>query len=199
MNREMEILTLSGAQIRPYLTGLAQLRIEVFREFPYLYDGTQAYERDYLEVYAACERSVVVLAFENSILIGASTGLPLAEADEAFQTPFIERGIEPATVFYFGESVVKKSYRGRGIGHKFFDLRERHARAHGFQTMAFCAVERPEDHPMKPDDHRTNDAFWEKRGYHKASNLIAELSWRQVDQAPEEVGNRLTFWLKHKT
>lgn len=197
MRPEIEILTLSGAQVRPYLAELAQLRIEIFREFPYLYEGTEAYERDYLEVYATSGRSVVVLALENSILIGASTGLPLAEADEAFQRPFVEQGIDPAQVFYFGESLVKQSKRGQGMGHEFFDQRERHARAHGFLTMAFCAVERPEDHPMKPDNHRANDAFWGKRGYRKVPNLIAELTWKQVDQE-QEICNRLGFWLNHE-
>ncbi len=33
---------LSGSQIAPYIDELAQLRITVFREFPYLYDGDEA-------------------------------------------------------------------------------------------------------------------------------------------------------------
>ena len=36
----------SGTEAQPYLPDLARLRIEVFREFPYLYDGNLDYEPD---------------------------------------------------------------------------------------------------------------------------------------------------------
>jgi GNAT superfamily N-acetyltransferase len=191
----VEILSISGQAVRPYLTEIAKLRIEIFREYPYLYDGSDAYERDYLEVYAKSNRSVIVLAVENSQIVGASTGLPLTEADEAFQQPFINSGIDPATVFYFGESVLRKSHRSQGLGHRFFDHREAHAAAHGFSINAFCAVQRPHDHPLRPADHRDNDEFWRKRGYQKTPGLDTKLSWQQVDQ-PQEVSNQLIFWLK---
>ena len=35
----VEIKSLSGIDATPYLDDLARLRIEVFRAFPYLYDG----------------------------------------------------------------------------------------------------------------------------------------------------------------
>lgn len=76
-----------GADIRPYLADLARLRIQVFREWPYLYAGDAAYEAEYLKVYLRSSRSIVILAFEQQQLIGASTGLPLVEESEAFQ-PF---------------------------------------------------------------------------------------------------------------
>ncbi|HBF93820.1 MAG TPA: GNAT family N-acetyltransferase, partial [Marinobacter adhaerens] len=41
----VSIRRLSGDQIKPYLDDLARLRIEVFRHFPYLYDGDMDYER----------------------------------------------------------------------------------------------------------------------------------------------------------
>ena len=37
---------------------LARLRIGVFREFPYLYDGSLDYERDYLADYASTEGAI---------------------------------------------------------------------------------------------------------------------------------------------
>ena len=190
-----EISRVSGKEVRPYLAEIAKLRIEIFREYPYLYDGSEAYERDYLEVYAKSDRSVIVLAIEDSEIVGASTGLPLIDADEAFQKPFRDAGIDPAAVFYFGESVLKKSWRGRGIGHRFFDQREAHAAKHGFSINAFCAVQRPADHPLKPADHRDNDEFWRKRGYQKTPEMTASLSWQEIDQ-PQEVCNQLVFWLK---
>lgn len=190
-----EIFRVSGKAVTPYLAEVAALRIKVFREFPYLYDGSEAYEREYLEAYAESDRSVFVLARIGGKIVGASTGLPLTDADEAFRKPFEAAGIDPATVFYFGESVLEKQHRGQGIGQRFFDEREAHARELGHTVTAFCAVERDDDHPLKPDDYRSNDSLWIKRGYTKTPALKAELEWEQIDQG--ESRNTLIFWLKH--
>lgn len=188
----IEIRRLTGAAIVPHLSDVARLRIRVFREFPYLYEGSEESERKYLESYAASPRSVCVLALDDGEVIGASTGLPLGESDEAFRRPFAEGGIEVSSVFYFGESVLDRAHRGRGIGHRFFDEREAHAVELGFTMTAFCAVERSDDHPMKPADYRSNDVFWSKRGYVLRPELKARLSWQQVD-SPDEVENVLAF------
>jgi GNAT superfamily N-acetyltransferase len=66
------------------------------------------------------------------------------------QNPFREQGMDVAQIFYFGESVLLPQYQGQGIGHRFFDAREDAARAAGARKTAFCAVIRPDDHPMRP-------------------------------------------------
>ncbi|HLL24828.1 MAG TPA: GNAT family N-acetyltransferase, partial [Kofleriaceae bacterium] len=50
-----------GDAIGPYLPALAALRIRVFREWPYLYDGSLAYEEAYLASYVSPD-AIVVLA-----------------------------------------------------------------------------------------------------------------------------------------
>ena len=194
----IEIVRFSGKALIPYLSEIAQLRIEVFREFPYLYDGSEDYEREYLQVYTESERSVAVIALRDGEIIGVSTGLPLIEANEAFQKPFEDAGIDPAAVFYFGESVLKSVERGQGIGHEFFTQRECHAKDLGFWTTAFCAVERADDHPMKPPGYRPHDNFWKKRGYKKFDKLKTELEWKEIGKS-QETSNRLIFWLKTTT
>ncbi len=188
----IEIRRLIGPAILPHLADIARLRIRVFREFPYLYDGSVGYEQTYLESYASAARGVCVLALDDGAVVGASTGLPLEEADEAFQAPLREAGFDLRSVFYLGESVLEKSHRGQGIGHRFFDEREAHAAELGFPITTFCAVERPDDHPLKPADYRSNEAFWAKRGYLLRPDLKARLSWQQVD-SPDEVSNLLAF------
>ena len=86
MSREIRPVT--GFAVEPWLDELAELRIEVFRDFPYLYEGNREYERRYLDRYAQSDRSVFVLALEFNRLVGAATALPLLEADEEFQAPF---------------------------------------------------------------------------------------------------------------
>ncbi|HZP92062.1 MAG TPA: hypothetical protein VFB20_04175, partial [Burkholderiales bacterium] len=55
----------SGKGLERYVDDLARLRIEVFREFPYLYDGSLDYERKYLKTYIGVPDSVIVLAFDG--------------------------------------------------------------------------------------------------------------------------------------
>ncbi|MCS6853331.1 MAG: GNAT family N-acetyltransferase [Elioraea sp.] len=188
--------TVSGEAIRAHLDDLARLRIAVFRDWPYLYDGDEAYERRYLDRYAEARGAAVVLALAEGRVVGASTCLPLAEEDEEISAPFREAGWDLQTLFYFGESVLLPAYRGRGIGVAFFAEREAWAlRFPGITWSAFCAVERDPADPRRPSNYVPLDAFWRRRGYEKRPDLACTLEWREVG-ATEETPHRLTFWLK---
>ena len=184
-----------GAEVQPYLDAVARLRMAVFRDWPYLYEGDAAYERDYLSAYARSPDSVFVLAFDGAAVVGASTGIPLVDDGAAFREPFAARGMDAGSVFYCGESVLLSTYRGRGIGHAFFDQREAHARALGrFGWTAFCAVDREDGDPRRPSAHRGNDAFWRKRGNARQPGMTMQLGWNEVGVG--EVAHALTFWLR---
>ena len=190
------VRAVTGAGLAPWLEAVARLRVAVFRDWPYLYAGDFDYERDYLQAYARSPGSVVVLALADGEVVGASTGLPLADDAPAFQRPFLEAGRSVGDVFYFGESVLLPAWRGRGLGHAFFDRREAHARAlGGFRWTAFCAVDRAADDPRRPAGHRGNEAFWSKRGYVRQPDLAMRLAWQEIgDPSPSE--KPLTFWLR---
>lgn len=185
----------AGAEIAPYLNAIAALRIAVFREWPYLYDGDAAYEAKYLQVYRDSWRSVAVLAFDGERIVGASTGLPLADETAEIRAAFDGHLVRIEHVFYCGESVLLPEYRGRGVGHRFFDLREAHARALGdFRWTTFCAVEREPGDPRRPAFHRGNETFWKKRGYTHRPELVAKLPWNEVGRGERE--HSLSFWLR---
>jgi GNAT superfamily N-acetyltransferase len=188
-----EVVTLSGAGILPRLDDLAALRIAVFRDYPYLYDGDVGYERDYLKKYAASPGSVFVLAMDQGRIVGAATGLPLSDADAEFRAAFTDQGLDPARVFYFGESVLLPAWRGQGLGHAFFDGRERHAAALGYAVTVFCAVVRPTDHPARPAVYRPLDGFWQSRGYQPMPGVTARYGWRDVGELAE-TGKVMQFW-----
>ena len=189
------IEVVSGEGAASHLDDVAALRIAVFRDWPYLYAGDMAYEREYLSAYAASPRSVFVLALDGSEVVGAATGLPLGDDEPAFQAPFRARGMDVARVFYFGESVLLPGYRGRGIGHAFFDAREAHARALGmFDWTAFAAVDRDAADPRRPAGHRGNEAFWAKRGYERQPGLTMRLAWDEAGVG--ECDHALTFWTR---
>jgi len=192
----LKVESIAGAAIGPWLDDVARLRIAVFREWPYLYAGDLDYERDYLLAYAASADSVFVLARDGDSVVGAATGLPLADDAVAFQQPFLDAGRPVEEVFYFGESVLLPTYRGRGVGHRFFDAREAHAGALGrFTTTGFCAVDRAPDDPRRPAGHRGNEAFWTGRGYVRQPGMTVRLPWQELGEAtPTE--KPLTFWLR---
>ena len=184
-----------GPEISPWLEQVARLRLAVFRDWPYLYEGEMGYEHDYLAAYAQSADSVFVLAFDDGQVIGASTGLPLVDETVAFQQPFLNAGLAVEPVFYFGESVLLAPDRGRGLGHAFFDHREAHARSLGrFQCTAFCAVDRQVDDERRPPVHRGNEAFWHKRGYQRQPGMTMQLAWEEVGRG--EVMHPLTFWTR---
>lgn len=187
---------LRGAEIAPRLEEVARLRIAVFREFPYLYDGDFDYEARYLRAYVDTPDSICVLALDGDRVVGASTGLPLADGDESFQAPFVERAIPVDEVFYCAESVVLPDYRGRGLGHRFFDAREAHARALGrFRWSAFASVDRAADDPRRPPGARDHDAFWTRRGYARQPGMTMRLAWKELGDM-EESDKLLTYWLR---
>ena len=190
-----EVRVLTGADFDAALDDVARLRIAVFRAFPYLYDGDLDYERRYLEPFGASERAVMVGAFDGARLIGAATGSPLTDHKDDFAAAFAGTGLDLSTIFYCAESVLLPAYRGQGIGHLFFDLREDHARAHGFARSAFCGVVRPPDHPARPADYAPLDPFWRKRGYAPLPGVVARFSWKDLGCADETL-KPLQFWMR---
>lgn len=189
------ITCVTGAAIAPHLPALAALRIGVFREYPYLYEGTLAYEAGYLASYAASPDALVVLAQDGDRVVGASTAMPLLQHTEALAPTLAAGGVDPSTVCYFGESVLDRAHRGHGLGRAFFDERERHARAGGFSVAAFCAVERPADHPARPADYAPHDAFWTRRGFVRRPDLRTEMTWLDLGEAVP-TAKPMVFWLK---
>ena len=190
------IRSLTGPEIARAVEALAELRLRVFREWPYLYDGSLEYERAYLQPYLDCPHSVLVLVQDGDRAVGASSALPLRFETEEFQRPFLERGFDVDRVFYLAESVLLPEYRQRGFGVEFFKRREAHA-AHlgGFAWAAFCAVERPTDHPLRPAGFVPLDAFWQKRGYAKHPGLQTRYAWTDLGDA-SDTEKPMTFWLK---
>lgn len=183
-------------QLLPYIPDLAQLRITVFREFPYLYDGDLGYEEKYLKSYLQSERCAFILAKDDGKVIGVSTCLPLMDETSEVQAPFIENGYHVEDIFYFGESVLLPEYRGRGIGVRFFETRETFGKSVGaFRYFAFCAVDRAIDDPRRPADFVPLDAFWQKRGYIKMSQLQTQFSWKEVGEDTVSAKS-MTFWMK---
>lgn len=192
----IRLQTASGAALLPLLPVLARLRIAVFREFPYLYEGDQTGEETHLRSFASTPSAGLIVAWDGDEAIGCATCMRLTDASEGVRAPFRAAGMDPAAVFYFGESVLLPAYRGQGIGVGFFTAREAHARAvSSCDIAAFCAVIRPPDHPMRPPGAVGLEAFWRKRGYTPTPNLGCAMRWTEIG-GTAATEHQLSFWLK---
>jgi GNAT superfamily N-acetyltransferase len=187
--------SLTGADLEAALDGVARLRIAVFRDWPYLYDGTLAYERAYLDSYRDNPAALLVGAFDGETLVGASTSTKMEDHAAEFAAPFRALGQPLETILYGAESVILPEYRGKGLGTQFIQKREAHARALGRSHVAFCSVERPADHPLRPANARSNDAFWRRNGYAPLPGVKAEFSWKDLGDA-QESSKQLQFWMR---
>ncbi|MEZ4364435.1 MAG: GNAT family N-acetyltransferase [Kofleriaceae bacterium] len=191
----IRIHSLYGDELVPHLAALAALRVEVFREFPYLYQGSIENEAKYLRGYGASPQSLVVLAQDGEEVVGASTAMPATAHTDEVGPVLAAAGYDASKVYYYGESVLRASYRGRGLGRAFMDAREAAARRFGFTTAAFCAVVRPADHPARPSGYAPLDAFWQRCGFVRRPDIVTQFEWLDVgDDAPSP--KALVFWLK---
>ena len=192
----IRLQTVTGPALLPLLPVLARLRISVFREFPYLYEGDQVEEETHLRAFAASASAGLIVAWDGEVAVGCATCMRLTEASAGVIAPFRAAGIDPERVFYFGESVLLPGYRGQGIGVGFSAAREAHARAvSDCDYTAFCAVIRAPDHPRRPAGAVGLKGFWRNRGYTPYPNLVCVMHWTEIGGAAE-VENRLSFWLK---
>ena len=184
-----------GAELAPHLDALGELRIAVFREYPYLYVGTLEHEREYLRTYLQSSGSLVVLVFDDDRVVGATTCLPMLDEGPEFQAAFVQAGYDLSTICYFGESILLPAYRGKGIGKEFFVRREAHVRTLGMKLSTFCAVDRPSGHALRPEGYRELDEFWRSQGYVRHPELQATFVWKEIGEEVESP-KTLTFWVK---
>ena len=123
---------------------LATLRINVFREYPYLYDGSLEYEKNYLSQYLSTKNSALVIVKDAERIIGAVTGIPLNETFSDCKDFFIENKIPMEGIFYLGEITLLKEYRGQGIGARMYELFEEFVRGNNeYKQIVLCEVVSP--------------------------------------------------------
>ena len=191
-----EIQTLLGRDAQKHIRDLARLRMEVFKEYPYLYEGSLKEESKYLESFLENESNLLILATYNGEVIGASTAYPLSGADLKIQEALSAFDQKVERFFYFGESVLKKEFRGHGIGQRFFDERQCWASQNPeVQYLAFCAVERDADDPKKPIDYRTPYFLWKRNGFRKHEEVYTYFEWPELGQNTNS-SHKMTFWIK---
>jgi GNAT superfamily N-acetyltransferase len=194
----MIIRALTGENLREWIHEIARLRITVFREYPYRYDGDEAYEREYLAGLTLDQNDMVIVAEEDERVVAAATSLPLlgpADITDHADRLFRAEGLDPSAFYYFSEILVLPEYRGRGLAQAFYQQREIFAAERGYTRLCFAVII-TEGYP--PDDYFDPSPFWRKMGFAPNPRLVFPYAWPtiQEDGTTKEQSHRMMFWIK---
>lgn len=177
------------------IDALASLRLEIFREYPYLYDGKRENELNYLRLYAEAPDACLITCTEGARIIGAATGVPLRYVQPELGEVFAPSGFASDEIYYVGELLFYPEFRHQGTGLKIVSLLEDHIRAMGHYKYLTCAtVLRPHDHPARPEDFIPIDRFLARCGFMALSGISTSFTWLEVDGEKRE--HVMKFWIK---
>lgn len=195
-DRELSISLLSGAPVLGILEDLAALRLTIFREFPYLYDGLLADELKYLEHYATTPDALVATVSDAGRVVGAATGIPLAAEGPELVDPVSGAGHRVDEIYYVGELLFYQEYRSRGLGLTLLQRVEDEVRSlRKYRYLACATVQRPADHPDRPAQYLPIERFLGKTGFTTMGDLVTGFTWRDIDGT--ECYHPMKYWIKN--
>ena len=184
---------LRGSEIKHCIDRLGGFRIQIFREYPYLYDGSIEYERTYLRRYSMAPESLCLILEDALGIVGACTGIPLACEDSEFQNAFV--GENKEEVYYIGEVMLRADSRGKKLGSSLMSTALDLIDSNKFKKISLCTVDRGLNHPREPLSYSPPDYLWKKYGFEKSGNLMAYLDWKDVGQ-DVETRKPLNIWFR---
>src|SRR3990167_4137978 len=93
-----------GKDSADYIEAVSRLRIQIFKEYPYLYEGELDYERRYMQGYTSDDKAMIAIARVDGILAGVSTGIPLVSDSEIVSDAkkvFSQENIDIGDFYYY--------------------------------------------------------------------------------------------------
>ena len=196
-NYQLKLLT--GPDLESILPFMAQQRIELFREYPYLYEGNLKEEMSYLDWFAKLRHTAVAVAYHDQQPVGFVSGTSFKDFDTHFKGScdvFQKANLKPEEYYYFAEGMVVPEHRGNSLSLNLYALIESYAKKVGYK--AGCIVDESHDkHPLKPSDYYSPEAVFKTAKYIQ-SPLRIKFNWatRQVDGPAQDQEHELRYWLK---
>lgn len=185
---------LTGLNVKKYLDEIASLRIEIFREYPYLYDGNRNDELNYLQRYAEVSDACAIVAFDDENVVGAATGIPLGQED-GLLAPFASSHHPVDETYYVGELLFYPAYRNQGLGIDLLGVIEKYVLSLGnYRYLASATVVRPDDHPLRPQEYVQIERFLARTGFVALPGITTSFAWREIDGSSNE--HPMQFWVK---
>lgn len=192
----MEFITITGPEFENYIETVATLRLTIFKEYPYLYDGTIQTEKNYLKNYARSKNSLTILVKDGEKIVGAITGMPLVEMEETFVTPFYKNQLPIHPFYYLGEVLLFKEYRGQGIEKRLYNTFEEWLKnKNEWSKIAVAELKRDKNDPRRPKDYVDMHDFWESLGFKEHPEVILEMPYKEIG-SKEVIPHSLIFLFK---
>ena len=186
---------LTGFAVEGCLDGLASLRINIFREYPYLYVGLREDELTYLRLYMDTPDAFVISVNDSGNMVGAATGMPLRYEHDGLITPFKGTSYSVNELFYVGELLFYPEYRGCGLGIRLLEQIVDHVRTLGNYRYLTCAtVVRPDYHVRCPESYTKIDRFLARTEFVLLPGVTTSFAWKETDGTNCE--HPMQFWVK---
>lgn len=189
---------LKGEAIRPYVKDITDLCLVVYREFPYLYEGTEEEYMPAIEHYAQSPLGIACVLFDNQKLVGIAIGEPMGAMREKYKQPLLNFYSESEldAFFYFGEFLLLKEYREKGLGQKmYFELEKQINEEGQLRTICFCKIAEFDKHPLMPKNYKSLDEFWTKLGFSQREEIATSVFWRNIGEE-EDSPHKMIYWVK---
>lgn len=192
----ISIEVLKGPEVIPYLQKLAELRIEFYRNYPYLYEGNITDEETYLNMYAKSKDSLLVIAKNGDDIVGAVTGIPMLESKEENKQLYAQKQIPAEHIFYLGELVLSQDYQKSDLLERLYLQLENAVKGlERYSLLAVCEIERSPEDTKKPVSALSSEVLWANRGFTKQPQLYTTDAWKDVGDL-EKSDHHLFFWYK---
>ena len=170
-----------GNDFAPYLKRLSQMRMTHYRGYPYLYEGSDDYEHEYIADFPNNQHSIMVGAFESGELEGFVLGTPL-EGDSPILASISDKVHRRATTYYIADIILNSGLRAQRISETLMNTIEREIISLGYKQICFLTVFRPENHPTRPPGYVESRALWERFGYVKQPAKLT-YDWASLNAA----------------
>lgn len=197
MNVVIELFV--GIQMLSLLPMASQWFMQMYQEFPYLYQGNDSYEHDYTKMYHDVAHAVMAVASVENTYVGMALGLPVYAVDFVPLGALLqEKGYCPQQVFYISDVIVQEKYRKLGIATQLMRVMQEQALSWGYTSLCLATVVRDSSHPLCPSTFQSSDRLWLKLGFLKTDILLEPIIWPTVqpDGTVQDYANSMVLWIK---
>lgn len=193
------IVHLIGPEAKKYVTDIANIRIQVFKEFPYLYAGTLEYEQEYSDYFSKDERAILIAAMQDERIIGFITGMPLSLENPLTKDvaqKLLAKGLTDISHYYYlGEAIVLAEYRKPLLIYNLFKKFKEETKNFTYQKIGILTVIRDKNHPLRPAGYRSIESILKYFKFHP-TDIIIDFEWPtfQASGEIENAANPMLFW-----
>lgn len=187
---------LKGKELLSNIPELTKLRLTIYREYPYLYEGDPLFEESYVSLFANSSDALLIVAKVGNRIVGALSGLPLDSAQKEIQDVFLASKMKLKECYALCDVVVLKEYRNRRVATILYEeFANQLRKMKRYKKVVLWQIVRAQDDPKRPNDYFSPDNFFGKQGFKKHPEYTCVLRWKEISEK-EERAHRFEFWLK---